>query len=130
MYKLGTIRTYKTANFTVIVDAVEEECPDLSYDDTGETAAKIESGEYVLFCARARVLHEDFGEIASDYLGNCVYESLEDFRTSVSTCTYPDGRVVKAGYCGDMVREVCREARLQLIRMRAAVSRLHVREPK
>jgi len=78
MYKIGTIREFKTQNFHVLIDAVEEECPDLSFDETGETARKIDNGTYILFCARARCFFRGL-EVASDYLGNYIYKSLEDF---------------------------------------------------
>jgi len=63
------IREFKTPQFIVIVDAIEEDSPDLSYDDTSEVAAKIDSGEYVLFCARARVIHCDAVEHAHHCMG-------------------------------------------------------------
>lgn len=94
------IRQFKTEHFTVIVDAIEEDSPDLSYDETGETQANIDSGKWILFCARARVIHSEFGELSRDYLGNCVYKSLADF--------------AQPGYFTDMVRNVCDMARKQL----------------
>lgn len=78
MYKLGTIREWKTENFHVIIDAVEEECPDLSWADE-ETLHRLEIGSLVNFTARARVFLRG-KEIASDYLGNCIYKSLDDFQ--------------------------------------------------
>lgn len=78
MYKLGTIREFKTQHFHVIVDAVEETDLDISWDDTGATREGLENGSLVAFCARARVFLRGM-EIASDYLGNCIYKSLEDF---------------------------------------------------
>jgi hypothetical protein len=117
MHTIGTIREFHTRNFTVIVDAVEEDSPDLSFDDTGEVAAKIDSGEYVLFCARARVVHKTLGELASDYLGNCIYESLEAFMDH-KECGKQNKEFAAAGtagrcgsYFSDMVANVCSEAR-------------------
>lgn len=78
MHKIGTIREFKTQNFHVIVDAVEETDLDLSWDESGETARGIENGTYLAFCARARCFFRGL-EVASDYLGNCIYKSLEDF---------------------------------------------------
>ena len=65
---LGTIRRFETPNFSVIVDAVEDYDVDLSWDDTGAVRAKLESGEYVCFTARARVYYKG-RELADDYLG-------------------------------------------------------------
>ncbi len=67
----------KIGRVTVRVEALEEDSPDLSFDDTGEVTRDIEAGKYMLFCARVRV---SFGPYtAIDYLGNCIYRDLEDF---------------------------------------------------
>ena len=76
--KIGTIREFKTQNFHVVVDAVEEMDLDLSWDEDGSTREGLEDGELIAFCARARVLFRGL-EIASDYLGGCVYRSLDEF---------------------------------------------------
>jgi hypothetical protein len=78
MYKLGTIREWKTQNFHVIVDAVEETDLDLSWDEDGSTRQGLENDSLIAFCARVRVFLRGL-EVSSDYLGNCVYKSLEDF---------------------------------------------------
>jgi hypothetical protein len=128
-YTLGTIAEFKTAQFTVIVDAVEEFDLDLSWDEDGATARGLESGELIAFAARARVFHDTLGELARDYLGDCVYESLQDFRRSVGTCTdLKTGRVTRAGYCGAMVRTACDEARKRLRQVRNTVASIYVRE--
>lgn len=114
---LGTIREFRTANFRVIVDAIEEESPDLSWDDTGETAANIDLGHLIVFCARARVIHDELGELSADYLGNCVYESLPAFMDH-KLCGVETRKLRAAGsqaicgsYFADMVATVCAEAR-------------------
>jgi len=76
--KIGTIREFKTKNFHVVVDAVEEIDLDLSWDEDGSTREGLENGTLIAFCARARVFLRG-KEIASDYLGGCIYKSLEDF---------------------------------------------------
>lgn len=76
--KIGTIREFKTENFHVVIDAIEEFDLDLSWDEDGSTRRGLEDGTYIAFCARARVFLRGL-EIASDYLGGCVYKSLEDF---------------------------------------------------
>jgi hypothetical protein len=78
MYKLGTIREFKTQNFHVLIDAVEEQDLDLSWDESGETRKGLEDGSLIAFCARARVFLRGL-EVASDYLGGCVYKNLEEF---------------------------------------------------
>jgi hypothetical protein len=76
--KIGTIREFKTKNFHVVVDAVEEFDLDWSFDEDGQTRRDLENGSLIAFCARARVFLRG-KEIASDYLGGCIYKSLEDF---------------------------------------------------
>jgi hypothetical protein len=80
MNTLGTIRKFETQNFRVVVDAIEEQDLDLSFDDTGEVARKLDSGIFVAFVARARVFLKPISqELSSDYLGGCIYESLGAF---------------------------------------------------
>jgi hypothetical protein len=76
--KIGTIREFKTNNFHVVIDAVEEFDLDLSWDEDGSTREGLDNGSLIAFCARARVFFRGL-EIASDYLGGCIYKSLADF---------------------------------------------------
>jgi len=100
--KIGTIREFKTKNFHVVVDAVEEFDLDLSWDDDGSTREGLENGTLIAFCARARVFLRG-KEIASDYLGGCIYKSLEDFADHKE--------------CGKQNREtIRREGRFQIYR--------------
>jgi hypothetical protein len=114
---IGTIRRFRTAQFTVIVDALPEDDLDLSWDDDGSTRAGLESGRLQAFTVRARVVHKDMGEIAGDYLGGCIYESLADFMDHKECGKANRGYAARgdAGRCGsyfaDMVATVCREAR-------------------
>ncbi len=122
MYVIGTIRKFRTANFTVIVDAVEDECPDLSFDESGEVAADIDSGKLTLFCARARVIHKHLGKISEDFLGGCIYESLESFMDH-KECGATNRKFKQAGdparcgsYFAQMLANVCAEARQSIKR--------------
>src|SRR6267378_7463514 len=100
--KIGTIREFKTQNFHVVVDAVEEFDLDLSWDEDGSTRRGLENGTLIAFCARARVFLRG-KEISSDYLGGCVYRSLAEFE---------DHRE-----CGKQNRETIRqEGRFQIYR--------------
>jgi hypothetical protein len=100
--KIGTIREFKTQNFHVIVDAVEEFDLDLSWDEDGSMRRGLENGTFMAFCARARVFLRG-KEITSDYLGGCVYRSLAEFE---------DHRE-----CGKQNREtIKREGRFQIYR--------------
>ena len=99
------IREFKTARFTVRITAEEDFDLDLSFDDTGEVAEKLESGEYVNFCVKAECFL-DGNSIATDYLWECVYEDPKDFQDH-------KGMNAKGhGSCfSDMVRNVCKEGR-------------------
>ncbi len=118
-YTLGTMRTFKTKHFTVIADAIEEDSPDFSWDDTGETREKVESGEWLCFVARVRVLLHG-REIGTDYLGNCIYESLDKFMDH-KACGKQNrewAKQGKQGRCGsyfkDMIHSAIAEARTEL----------------
>jgi hypothetical protein len=125
---VGTIRRFKTRNFVVIVDAIEEDQLDLSFDDTGEVRAGLESGKFIAFCARARV-YLNGAELASDYLGGCIYESLDAFMDH-KDCGRQNREYAskgERGRCGsyfhDMIRTVCKEARAE----KAKLCRVHLR---
>jgi len=77
-HTIGLMREFKTKNFRVVADAIEEDSLDLSWDDTGETRKGLESGKFIAFVARVRVFFQG-KEVGTDYLGNCIYESLEKF---------------------------------------------------
>lgn len=117
---LGTIREFKTRDFHVVVDAFEDYDCDLSFDDTGEVRQKLETGEYVCFTVRARVIHKQLGEIGADYLGGCIYGSLEEFqdhrRCAAETrkLRASGSNAVCGSYFADMVSECIREARKTL----------------
>ena len=118
-YTLGIIRTFKTKNFTVVVDALEEYSPDFSFDDTGEVLEKVNSGEYICFCARVRVLLHG-REIGTDYLGNCIYRSLNEFMNhrecgKQNRAYELEGKEGRCGsYFSDMISEAIHEARKTL----------------
>lgn len=74
----NNLKTWRTKRFTVSLDWAWEDYPDLSWDDTGEVTAKLNSGEWGNYTFRVRVLC-DGREISADYLGNSIYASPEDF---------------------------------------------------
>src|SRR6185503_1564662 len=130
---LGNIRTFKTANFKVIVDAEEEFDLDLSFDETGEVAEKLDSGEYVAFCAHAYVVGPDGETLSDDYLGGCIYESIEAFMDH-KECGVQNRlweAEGKTGCCGcyfsDMVSNVIDEARKAIAYKRVTYNNLRVR---
>lgn len=111
MNTLENIYKFKTRNFTIRVDAMEEIDPDFSFD-AGETHDKIERGELVCFAVRASVSFRG-SDIGNDYLGNCIYENIRDFRDHFG--------IKKHANCGSyftaMIRESVREARKTLSEM-------------
>ncbi len=104
----STIWSFATSRFMVIVDAVEEyDVVDLSWDESGEVREKISNGEFVVFCARARLLMDGI-EVATDYLGQCIYSNPSEFRDHVGS------RGKYGSYFTSMVSEVIREGRRNL----------------
>lgn len=121
MQPIAEIYRFKTANFLLIVDAVEETDPDLSWDETGETREKLERGEYSLFAARVRVLARSSGaELAADYLGNCIHETPTAFmdHRGIKEKGRKDGANY-GSYFSDMVRRACQRARAELCTLRS-----------
>lgn len=122
--RIGVIREFKTAQFRVVVDAEYDYDADLSFDNTGEVRRKLESGEYVCFSARAAVYFRGT-ELASDYLGGCIYEDIAQFQDH-RACGKQNReykRKKKAGRCGsyfaDMIKTACAEARKELRKMQS-----------
>ena len=119
MYTLGTIREFKTRNFTVRVTAQEEDNLDLSFDDDGSVREAIDKGDLIAFCVKAAVYYRG-NELATDYLGGCIYKSIADFMDHRECGKQNKVYAAKgeAGRCGsyftDMIKTVCREAREEL----------------
>ena len=122
--KPETVWTFKTARFKV--ELILSPCYhlDLSWDDSGEVIAKVESGEYIPFDSEVRV-SLDGRTLASDYLSESIYDDVSKFWTAHRdrdpmnrNCTYM--RVTKGydavigHYFPDMVREAIQEARVAL----------------
>jgi hypothetical protein len=110
------IREFKTANFTVRVEALIEYLPDFSFDESGEIAEAVERGEMEVFCAKASV-HYRGVEIAGDFLGNCIYRDIADFEDH-RECAAETRRSRAAGstaivgsYFADMVHTAIKDAR-------------------
>lgn len=74
----NTVWKFSTKRFVVSLDWEYEEYPDLSWDETGETQAKCESGEWGVYTFRTRVTL-DGREVACDYLGNSIYADPKEF---------------------------------------------------
>ena len=128
MKDYSTIREFKTRNFTVRMTA-EEECDlDLSWDDDGSVRAGLESGRFVAFCAKCAVYFKG-NEVATDYLGNCIYESPRAFMDHVGIKHYsPNPGTIPEGGCGsyfpDMIRTAIAEARKEIASMKGVYIRV------
>jgi hypothetical protein len=74
------IRTLETAKFRVILDCTPETDPDFSFDDSGETQEKVNSGEWSCVEFRVRVIHKKTGLVlGEDHCGNSIYANPADF---------------------------------------------------
>jgi len=74
-----TVWQFKTARFTICLDLYPCDDLDLSWCETGETAANLESGLWQAFDSCVSV-HMDGVEIASEWLGQSIYENPSDFQ--------------------------------------------------
>lgn len=123
------IRKFKTARLTVVVTSEKEYDPDFSFDETGETARKVKSGEWKNFMVKAAVIYQG-EEIATSYLGDCIYAKVADFQdhrlcgAGTRELRASGSLAVCGSYFADMVKEVCQEARQYLIDRR-----IYVRTP-
>jgi len=120
MNRIGIIREFKTAHFKVIVEASEENYLDLSWYEDSYVAAGLNSGEFIAFTAHAYVEHDALGELSEDYLGGCIYRSLEDFADHKECGRQNREYAAKGidGRCGsyfkDMIKNVCTGARKRI----------------
>lgn len=116
MRKIKTIREFKTANFSVTVDAVEDNDFNFDFWDDElreETQAKLDNGELILFGVIATVTHRATGaELGSDSLWGCVYETPEEFMDHRRCGTVNRERTAndQSGRCGSYFTQMVREA--------------------
>ena len=117
METYGNIRTFKTAHFTVRVSAEFDPDPDFEFEGGEEAQEKVESGEWTVFTACVRVIHDGLGKIGEDYLGGCIYSDIakfEDHRECAAETRKlrAEGSQAMVGsYFADMIAEAIREAR-------------------
>ncbi len=105
-----TLWQFRTRNFTIQLTAEEEPFPDLSWADA-ETLEKLENGTYQNVCFKVAVICNE-AEIGADYLGNSVYENLEEFIDHRGMNQRNHG-----SYFSAMVREAICEARKHITKM-------------
>lgn len=121
MHISDTIYRFKIGRFEVRLNIQPAMDLDLSWDETGETAERIERGELIAFDAQAAVFLNG-ALIGADYLSGNIYESAQDF---ISGHRDPDPmnrncsimraergeNVAVCHYFPGMIREAIREAR-------------------
>lgn len=109
------MREFKTKNFRVVASIEPDQDVDTSFDETGETAAKVQSGEWEAFQTSVRVFYRG-AELGADYLGGSIYADPADFfkehiglaaKSRADGCNY-------GCYFPDMVRGAISEARKAL----------------
>jgi hypothetical protein len=113
---MQTMYKFKTKNF-VLEWAIEPDYDcDFSFDETGETAEKVRSGEWECFSSRITVTHKATGAVlGEDWLGGSIYANPEDFRDHV-------GAQGKYGsYFRDMVSSAVSEARKEWAKFAGAI---------
>lgn len=109
-----TLYTFKTANFSIEWAVQIDYDIDLSFDETGETREKLESGEWQGFVSRVQVVHIPTGAVlGEDYLGGSIYARPMDFRTE-----HLGARGKWGSYFPDMVHCAVKEARKQVASMK------------
>jgi hypothetical protein len=74
------IYEFRTGRFSIRADIRYSDCPDLSFDETGETAEKIESGEWTAFDTRVSVWLNG-AMVGEDWLCESIYADPSDFFT-------------------------------------------------
>jgi hypothetical protein len=101
---MGVIWKFATKNFTIMVTDEDEQEFDLSWDDTGECRAKLDSGEWQMFAVKAAVFFRG-NLLTYDYLGGNVYPDPKQFRDHVGL------KGQYGSYFKDMVKSAIYEAR-------------------
>jgi len=96
---------FSTPNFTVVWYVSPCDDLDLSWDDDGSIRDGLNSGKYVAFDSEVSVFFKG-RKIASEYLGQSIYENVKDFRDHFGAANKGYG-----SYFSDMVRQAIREAR-------------------
>ncbi len=109
---LFTLWKFRTANFTIEVDAFADPDVDLSFDDTGEVRQKLRTGELTAFRTEARVTRWDGLVIGEANLGGSIYENPREFRDHVGLAikSRREGRLY-GSYFKQMVSDAVDEAR-------------------
>lgn len=124
---LQELRTFKRGQFTVTAHAVVDYDIDTSFDETGEVQQKLDSGEYSGFGVIVTVEHDQLGEVGSDSLWGCIYESYDAFMdhkgiralSRKDNCNY-------GSYFSDLISGAISEARTNIKQLQATVPAIKI----
>lgn len=106
-------RTFQTRHCRVAVDTFPEDDLDLSFDEDSTVQKDLECGRLVAFRVAATV-YVNRVCMGDDHLGGCIYKSETDFMDHIGIKKEHPGC---GFYFSDMVREACREARVNMADM-------------
>lgn len=111
---------FETKNFLITWDIEPDEDVDASFDETGETQRKLDSGEWEAFESIMTCTYKPTGAVlAEEALCGSIYADPSEFRDHI-------GAQGKWGsYFKDMVLTVCHESRAAMIKMQDT----HMRSP-
>ena len=111
---IQNIRTIRTRNFTVRIDAVEDSDLDLSFDEDGSVRRGLESGELMAFGVVVKVCFRG-AEVWQDSLWGCIYRSPADFQDHLGlrAKSRKDGCNYGSYFVG-MIHEAIAEARKRI----------------
>ncbi len=133
---IGLIREFNTKNFRTTIEAEEDWDVDLSFDEDGSVRKDLESGKLINFCAKVEVVHKETGDsLATEYLGGCIYKSIEEFMDHKECGKQNREYEAKgeAGRCGsyftDMIKTACENARNEIAKRAVVYSAIYVRQP-
>ena len=112
----NTLTLRQIGDVKILLEALKPRCFDWSWDTDGTAKAAVKAGALIAFDAKVSVQHKGV-EIGAAYLGDCIYESLEDFRTSDfivngKTAAFPGAQ----SHVRDMMHEALSAARDRLPR--------------
>lgn len=97
---------FETTNFRVTWSITPDCDVDTSWDESGETLRKLESGERQCFVSRVRVTYIPSGiTMGEDYLGGSIYANPAEFRDHIGA------RGQYGSYFRDMVSSAIKESR-------------------
>jgi len=109
MTNTNIIYRFCTANYILLVEALPDEFNGeyMEPEDLQHIRAKLKRGTLQVFCVKASITHiKTNTELSSDYLGECLYKNITDFKDNLRLTHQKYG-----SYFHDMVKTVIQESR-------------------